>query len=138
MACKIRMQSSDPIGDKHRSDMSSMQRMTQPNVGAHQIERRRKGRIMCDYPAIVKGTDGQGMNFSESGRVVNLSASGVYLMTRNSIQKYAEVSIRIALSTDQLLKDPSKLTTLGNVVRCEQKPDGKVGIAIMLREYKFF
>ena len=140
--CSMKLLDHDQIEDDRLIAGSIEHKMTQPNahpnMEPHHYERRRKKRTVCDYPAAVKGIDTFGKKFSETGRAVNLSTCGIYFMASNSIQKNTKVSIRIALSTDMLVNDPSRLTTTGTVTRCEHQTDGKVGIAIQFKDYKFF
>ena len=100
-------------------------------------ERRTKHRIICDYPAIVKGRDAEGVKFAENARVINLSASGILAVTQHPIQNDTEVHVKIALPTGSLEWGISKLATNGNVVRNEIQSDGTVGIAIKFQNYKF-
>jgi hypothetical protein len=101
-------------------------------------ERRMKPRINCDYPALMKGRDALGQIFAENARAINLSASGVYLVTQRSIQNNTEVHVKIALPTGSLEWGTSNLGTSGNVVRNEVQSDGAVGIAIKFHGYKLF
>lgn len=100
-------------------------------------ERRTKHRINCDYPAIVKGRDAEGVKFAENARVINLSASGILAVTQHPIQDNTEVHVKIALPTGSVEWGTSKLATKGNVVRNDIQSDGAVGIAIKLQDYKF-
>ena len=100
-------------------------------------ERRTKPRIICDYSAVVKGYDEQGLKFIEKARVLNLSQSGIFLVTNRSIRPETEVYVKIALPTGSLEWGTSKLLTSGIVTRNEFQSDGSVGIAIKFQHYKF-
>jgi hypothetical protein len=100
-------------------------------------ERRMKPRINCDYPAILQGRDALDRKFAENARVINLSASGIFVVTQCSIQNNTEVQVKIALPTRSLKWGTSNLATSGNVVRNELQSDGAVGIAIHFQGYKF-
>jgi hypothetical protein len=100
-------------------------------------ERRTKERINCDYPAMVQGHDPQGNQFSENGRVINLSASGIMVVARQPIQTNTEVVVRIAFPTGSLKWGTADLSTKGNVIRSEVQSDGKIGLGIKFHDYKF-
>jgi hypothetical protein len=100
-------------------------------------ERRTKERINCDLPAKVQGCDPQGKKFSEIGRVINLSASGMMVVASQPIQKNAEVEVRIAFPTGSLKWGTANLATKGNVIRSEVQSDGTIGLGIAFHEYKF-
>jgi len=100
-------------------------------------ERRTKHRLNCDYPAVVKGYDAQGVKFAEKARVINLSTSGIFVVTKRSIRNETEVYVKIAFPTGSLEWGTSKLATSGKVVRNEFQSDGSVGIAIKFQSYKF-
>lgn len=38
-----------------------------------------KPRVVCDYPVVIVGYDGEGNKYNENARLANLSASGVYV-----------------------------------------------------------
>lgn len=108
------------------------------NVGKALVsERRTKFRIICDYPAVVKGYDSQGQKFAEKARVINLSTCGIFVVTKRSIQNETEVYVKIALPTGSLEWGTSKLLTSGIVIRNEFQSDGSVGLAIKFQRYKF-
>lgn len=100
-------------------------------------ERRIKHRIICDNPAVVKDRLTQGKDFSDTGRVLNLSSAGMFVVANQEIQKDTEVIVRIAIPSGSLKWGTSKLNTVGNVVRDEIQSDGKVGLAIKFQGFKF-
>lgn len=100
-------------------------------------ERRTKPRIICDYSAVVKGYDEQDLKFAEQARVINLSKSGIFLVTKRAIRPETEVYVKIALPTGSLEWGTSDLLTSGIVTRNEFQSDGNVGIAIKFQHYKF-
>ena len=91
----------------------------------------------CDYEGLFQGLDNLGSKFSESGNVINLSASGIYALTKRYIDTGSVVRVRVALPTGSLEWGTSKLDIKGRVVRTEPRLDGKVGIAIRFEAYKF-
>jgi hypothetical protein len=101
------------------------------------LERRSKLRIICRYPAIVRGCTLVGKKFEENATVLNLSAIGAYLLLNRFIQIGQVLSIKIALPTGSLELGTSKLATVGVVVRCEALSKGVLGIAIKFQSYRF-
>jgi hypothetical protein len=100
-------------------------------------DRRCKPRIICDYPAIVKGYC-NGKKFEESARVINISASGVYVILHCKVEHNSEVNLRIALPAGGLSSlESSKLSATGTVVRAEHCSVDEFGVAIMFQHYRF-
>jgi hypothetical protein len=100
-------------------------------------ERRVKPRMKCAYPAMVRGYSLDGKKFEENATVLNLSASGVYVLLNRFIKKGQELSVKIAFPTGSLEWGSSKLATNGVVVRTEALSEGVLGIAIMFQRYRF-
>ncbi len=44
------------------------------------VERRGKPRMRCAYPAVVRGLSQLGKKFEETATVLNLSATGAYII----------------------------------------------------------
>jgi hypothetical protein len=106
-------------------------------VDAHAIERRLTPRIICDFSAIVRGFDPQGQKFEEKARVINLSATGIYVQILCPIQIGANLSVQVAFPTGSLRWGTSNLDLQGSVVRSEMQSDGVSGIAIRFYTYRF-
>ena len=51
------------------------------------LDRRVKPRIDCDYQAIVEGLDCAGIQYRDQGKLVNLSAGGLFLFINRDIEK---------------------------------------------------
>ena len=100
------------------------------------IERRGKPRIKCAYPAMVRGCSTEGKKFEEHATVLNMSASGVYLLVNRFIQKGQELSVKIAFPSGSLKWGSSKLVTTGVVVRTDFL-EGTMGVAIKFLHYRF-
>jgi hypothetical protein len=100
-------------------------------------ERRGKSRITCNFAAIVRGRDENGMEFEENTKVIDLSASGTYLLLNHTVYSGKELSVRIALPTGSLELGTSKLATKGIVVRREPHTTGNFGIAVKFTHYRF-
>jgi hypothetical protein len=100
-------------------------------------ERRGKPRMQCAYHALVNGHSHNGTKFEENGTVLNLSASGAYLLLNHSIEDGQDLSVRIAFPTGSLEWGSSKLATNGIVVRTENLSEGVIGIAVMFQHYRF-
>jgi hypothetical protein len=100
-------------------------------------DRRTKPRINCNYPAVIKGSDHSNNSYEEKARAVNLSASGVYLLSFKPIMVDSELSVVVAFPTGSLNLESSRLSTSGTVVRSEIQPDGAYGIAVKFQRYRF-
>ena len=100
-------------------------------------EKRAKSRITCNFAAVVRGRDEKGREFEENARVVNMSASGIYMLLNRSIGAGEQLSVRIALPTGSLKLGSSKLLTDGHVVRAEPHATGAMGIALKFNNYRF-
>ena len=100
-------------------------------------ERRLKPRIQCDRPAMIQGHDAVGKKFEETGRVVNLSRSGLYVVLNREILTGTEVWIRMAMPTGILPLSSSKLAVHGIVVRGMLHSRSIFGIAVNFEKFKF-
>lgn len=100
-------------------------------------ERRNKERMVCDLPATVKCYDQQGREFSDEGRVLNLSASGLGMLTKMEVQKNTEVIVIIGIPTGSAKWGVSNLATKGNVIRSEIQSNENVSLGIKFYDYKF-
>ncbi|MGD0612075.1 MAG: PilZ domain-containing protein [Anaerolineales bacterium] len=99
-------------------------------------ERRGKPRMKCAYRAMVRGSV-NGKKFEENGTVLNLSASGAYVLLNHMIDKGQDLSIKIVFPTGSLECGGSKLAANGVVVRTEGLSEGVLGIAVMFQHYRF-
>ena len=99
---------------------------------------RAKPRIQCSYPATIKILDGRANNYEAKARVINLSSSGVLLITKLAIRNNDEVQVKVAFATGALEYDnPSRLVAQATVIRNDLQSDGAVGIAVKFQEYKY-
>jgi hypothetical protein len=101
------------------------------------MDRRVKPRISCDYPAIVNGIDFEGNTYSDQGKLVNLSASGLFMLVNRDIEQGSKLSVTVNLCNSLMDTDVPKLTTNGIVVRTEPQKDGSCGVAIKFFQYRF-
>jgi hypothetical protein len=100
-------------------------------------DRRIKPRIICDYPAIIEGYDGEGNKYNENAKLANLSASGLLMRANRIIENGTKLSVTILLTSALVDLDTPKLATNGIVVRTEPQIDGTCGIAIKFNNYRF-
>jgi hypothetical protein len=100
-------------------------------------DRRAKPRIDCKYLASVVGVNGGGHEYSDDGKLENLSASGLFMLVHRDIEYGSKVSITIHLSDLILDPDAPKLAANGIVVRTEPQMDGSCGVAIRFQNYRF-
>jgi hypothetical protein len=93
--------------------------------------------MKCNYPAKIQGREGNGKRFEETGRVVNMSRNGIFMLMNRAILDSYQVSVQIALPTGILEYGSSKLITTGTVVRSEPFPDGTFGVAIKFQNVRY-
>jgi len=93
--------------------------------------------MKCAYHAMVRGASFDGKKFEENGTVLNLSASGAYVLLNHIIKNGQDLSVKIAFPTGSLEWGSSKLATTGVVVRTEGLSEEVLGIAIMFQDYRF-
>jgi hypothetical protein len=101
------------------------------------VERRGKPRMKCAYPAMVRGLSLEGRKLEENATVLNMSASGVYVLLNRLIEIGQDLSLKIAFPTGSLEWESSKLTSSGVVVRTEGLSEGILGVAIKFEHYRF-
>lgn len=101
------------------------------------LDRRIKPRIDCDYQAIVEGIDCSGMKYCERGKLVNLSACGLFLLVNRQVEHGSKLSVTVHLSKPPIEADAPRLATNGIVVRTEPWIDGMCGVAVKFQNYRF-
>ncbi len=100
------------------------------------MDRRSKPRMRCDFPVIIKGLDPSGKKFEESGRLRNLSANGLYMVTNRSVKLGDELSVNITL-LNHSPENCQHLATVGVVLRTETVAEGTFGVAMSILHYRF-
>jgi hypothetical protein len=100
-------------------------------------DRRVKPRVICDYPVIIEGYDGEGNKYNENAKLANLSASGLFMMANRKVEYGSKISVIVLLTNALIDTDTPKLATKGIVVRTEPHMDGTCGIAIKFDHYRF-
>jgi hypothetical protein len=100
-------------------------------------DRRIKPRILCDYPAFIEGYDRNGSKFKDLGRLVNLSACGLFMETKRALEKSQNISVTVFFSEMLSDLDIPKVILNGIVVRAVPQADGCCGIALIFNKYKF-
>jgi hypothetical protein len=100
-------------------------------------DRRIKPRVVCEYPVIIEGYDGDGNKYNESARLSNLSASGLFMKAQRNIENGTTLSVIVLLTSALVEKDTPKIATKGIVVRTEPQSDGTCGIAFKFNNYRF-
>jgi hypothetical protein len=102
------------------------------------LERRGKPRVNCSYPAILRGGLADGSRYEARGVLTNMSVSGMYLLTRRSIQSGELLSVVVRLSTGALNREGApQLAATGQALRVEPKTDGSYGVALKLHYHRF-
>jgi hypothetical protein len=100
-------------------------------------DRRAKPRIECDYPAIVEGMNGDGKKFHDHAQLVNLSASGLFMLVDRDLYNGSRLTVTIHLDTSTMNPETPKLATNGIVVRSGPHISGMCGVAVKFQNYRF-
>lgn len=98
------------------------------------IERRRKPRIQCAYPAIVRDLEDC---FEEQAVLSNLSIAGLYLRLNRTVALGHRLLVSIQLAAEPT-EQTATLVVRGVVVRSELQPNGQWGIALRFDRYYIF
>ena len=101
------------------------------------LDRRVKPRIDCDCPAIIEAYDSDGINYSDQGKLVNLSASGLFMLVNRDIENGSKLSVTVHLSNSLIDTDEPKLAIKGIVVRIEPQTKRTCGVAVKFHHYRF-
>lgn len=100
-------------------------------------DRRAKPRINCDYPAIVEGYDVDGSIYNDQAKLVNLSASGLFMLLNRDLVAGSKLSVTVHLCSSLVDANTPKIATNGIVVRSEHQSNGTHGIAVKFYHYRF-
>jgi len=95
-----------------------------------QEERRRSRRIRIGQPLKVRPSDPRDAHFVETPTTKNLSRDGIYFLSKNKVY-YEGMRLFITIPF-HVPSDPLDQEYIGQVIRIENLPDGKRGIAIQL------
>ena len=101
------------------------------------LDRRVKPRIECDYLAFVEGSNGGSNKYHDQAKLVNLSASGLFMLVNREAVNGSKVSVTIHLANSSSTPDAPKLVMNGIVVRTEPRTDGMCGMAVKFQNYRF-
>ena len=93
-------------------------------------ERRFYLRVRVGYPARLWAVDNAGRAWKENVVIDNLCAGGLYLRLKRSVQKDAQLSIAVRLSTAPPATPALRLAARAVVLRAEPQPDGTRGVAL--------
>lgn len=100
------------------------------------MDRRNKPRVSCYFPALIQGQDEAGNVYKITGWLCNMSADGLYLVSRKGIQPGDELSIDITLP-GSIPDDDQRLVTICVVQRTEAVETGAYGIGLKISNYRF-
>jgi hypothetical protein len=101
------------------------------------LDRRVKPRIKCDFLAVVEDPNINGTNYQDHGKLVNLSASGLFMLVNRDIEMGQNFFVTIHLVNSLNNTDSPRLATNGIVVRTEPRTADICGIAIKFQDYRF-
>jgi hypothetical protein len=100
-------------------------------VGSDQREKRVNRRANLARPARVRPSDPRDENFDDLAVSANASKDGIYFTTRrNSYYKGMRVFVTFPYSSPH---DPMNCEYMAEVVRVEELPKGKFGVAVHLK-----
>jgi c-di-GMP-binding flagellar brake protein YcgR len=103
-----------------------------------EVERRRQFRIDEPFPVKVRGKDPSGEKFDIDTTLDNIGATGLYVRLSQNIKPGADifVVVRLSASNDESVFAP-RVAIHGEVLRCEQQPDGSHGVAVGFHQRRF-
>jgi len=99
------------------------------------LERRTKPRVQEHFPARILGNDCGALPFIIDCVLDNMSSTGLYLRMPRQMPKGGEVKVIV-----HLLNGPTtgaSACIYGEILRDEPQPDGRHGIAVAIKRYKF-
>lgn len=99
------------------------------------LERRTKPRVREHFPARILGNDSGALPFIIDCVLDNMSSTGLYLRMPRQMPKGGEVKVIV-----HLLNGPTtgaSACIYGEILRDEPQPDGRHGIAVAIKRYKF-
>ena len=89
------------------------------------------------FPIKVRGRDGTGRAFETDTELGNLSASGLYLRLAETVEEGEKLFILVRLSVAQSDEGVgARVAVRGSVLRSEPQPDGKCGLAVVIRQHR--
>jgi hypothetical protein len=101
-------------------------------------DRRKKPRMSCSYPALVRGHLQAGARIERRAVLANLSANGMYLRMKSAASLGETLLVIVRMSTAPLNQSKElRLAAFGKVVRLEPKADGTYGVALKLHRHRF-
>ena len=99
------------------------------------LERRTKPRVQEHFPARILGNDSGALPFIIDCVLDNLSSTGLYLRMPRQMPTGGEVKVIV-----HLLSGPTSGASAciyGEILRDEPQPDGRHGVAVAIKRYKF-
>ena len=103
-------------------------------------ERRRKQRMKCSYPALVRGHDAWGDRFENEGVLDDLSSGGLRLRLRDILPRNSRLFIVVQFAPSSEIKSTrlvQGIAACGVVQRVELLPDGVSALGVEFRRYRF-
>jgi PilZ domain-containing protein len=89
------------------------------------------------FPVKVRGRDSTGRAFETDIELDNLSVSGLYLRLAETVAEGEKLFMLVRLSAAQSgQRVGARVAVRGAVLRCEPQPDGKCGLAVVIRHHR--
>jgi hypothetical protein len=101
------------------------------------VERRRKPRIHCDFFALVRGKEPRGVRFEGEAILSNISANGMYLKLQEPVAEGDKLFVYVRLGGSSDSQNVPMIAAAGEVVRVDQGPNGKYGVAVNISKHRF-
>jgi hypothetical protein len=100
------------------------------------IERRSWPRLAATFPVIVRGKDREGMPFSLSGCLDDMSSGGFRMVLPVDVEPAAKVFAVVRMA-EAAFNAGARVAIRGAVVRSEPLPGGCSGIAVRIGQWRF-
>jgi PilZ domain len=101
-------------------------------------ERRGKPRLYWRCPAMVQGGEKGGEDFEVNAVITNISASGLYMRFRKSVEPGAVLFLIMRFTNASAAEARGPVIIIhGRVMRVELQPDGECGVAVEIMRHEF-
>lgn len=101
------------------------------------VERRHALRVDLHFPAIVRGIDATGEQFTLNTRLDNLSACGLYLQLQRPLELGATLFVVVQLSPVASEVRAPQIALRGTVMRIDPQSDSSWGVALAFDHHRF-
>jgi hypothetical protein len=96
-------------------------------------ERRNTRRAKVKMPVRLRPADGKDQKFEEVLATMNASRANLYVVSNSSKNYYKQMRLRVTFPFDPAHDNSLKMEDTAEVMRLDHLPDGRVGVAILIR-----